>query len=173
MINCSVCFHLSLSGVTFQSRQWSSDSASSLECYLNLSFHTHQAIPTAWWGVPYPLSTSGGEYLTHLPSQVRSTLPTAHLPPPTCHLPPWVCGVGSERWVGGGWAGGRWVAGDGWAVAHRPPLEGLTRNYIEIKGTHHPPVTSNYPPLEETAIVNFSPMNYFVFFQFLKKKAQI
>ena len=64
--------------------------------------------------------------------------------------------MGSERWVGGGWAGGRWVAGDGWAVAHRPPLEGLTRNYIEIKGTHHPPVTSNYPPLEETAIVNFS-----------------
>ena len=48
------------------------------------------------------------------------------------------------------------MAGDGWAVAHRPPLEGLTRNYIEIKGTHHPPVTSNYPPLEETAIVNFS-----------------
>ena len=101
--------------------------------------------PHLRWGVPYPPPTSGEEYLTH-----------THLPPPTCHLPPWVCGVGSERWVGGGWAGGRWVAGDGWVVAHRPPLEGLTRNYKEIKGTHHPPVTCNYPPLEETAIVNIS-----------------
>ena len=81
LVDCSICFLLSFSGVTFQSRQWSYDSASSLECYFNLSFHTHRVaggnIPTVEGILPTAHPSVGSTLPTAHP-RVRSTLPTAN-----------------------------------------------------------------------------------------------